>query len=77
MRQARPREIITAWKVSEYPCFPVLEMNTGKYGPKKPAYLNTFHAVQYRVSHREESIKTKQENKQVVEDRIWKYSCRF
>ena len=24
--------------------FPVIEMNTGKYGPEKTLYLDTFHA---------------------------------
>ena len=29
------------------PYFPVLfELNTGKYGPEKTPYLDTFHAVQ-------------------------------
>ena len=27
------------------PYFPVFGLNTGKYGPKKAPYLNTFHAV--------------------------------
>ena len=27
------------------PCFPVFELNTGKYGPEKTPYLDTFHAV--------------------------------
>ena len=40
----------TAWKVSKYgvisgPCFPVFGLNTGKYGPEKTQYLDTFHAV--------------------------------
>ena len=43
----------TAWKVSKYgvvsvPYFPVFGVNTGKYGPKKPPYLDTFHAVKGR-----------------------------
>ena len=25
--------------------FTVFQMNTGKYGPEKPPYLDTFHAV--------------------------------
>ena len=38
------------WKVSKYgvfsdPCFPVCSPNTGKYGPEKTPYLDTFHAV--------------------------------
>ena len=40
----------TAWKWSKYgvssgPYFPVFGLNTGKYGPEKTPYLNTFHAV--------------------------------
>ena len=40
----------TAWNVSKYgafsgPYFPVFSPNTGKYGPEKTAYLDTFHAV--------------------------------
>ena len=41
---------VTAWKVSRYevfsgPYFPAFRTNTGKYGPKKTPYLDTFHAV--------------------------------
>ena len=32
----------TARKVSKYGVF---SPNTGKYGPEKPPYLDTFHAV--------------------------------
>ena len=40
----------TVWKVSKYgvfsgPYFPVFSSNTGKYGPEKNPYLNSFHAV--------------------------------
>ena len=43
----------TVWKLSKYgvfsvPYFPVFRLNTGitrKYGPEKPPYLDTFHAV--------------------------------
>ena len=40
----------TAWKESKYgvfsgPYFPVFGLNTGKYGPEKTPYLDTFHAV--------------------------------
>ena len=40
----------TAWKVSKYGAisglyFPVFSPNTGKYGPEKTPYLDTFHAV--------------------------------
>ena len=39
-----------AWKVSKYgvisgPYFPVLALNTGKYGPEITPNLNTFQAV--------------------------------
>ena len=27
------------------PYFPVFGLNTGKYGPEKPPYLDIFHAV--------------------------------
>ena len=33
----------TGWKVSKYGVF--YGANTGKYGPEKTPYLNTFHAV--------------------------------
>ena len=33
----------TAWKLSKYGVFS--GPNTGKYGPKKTPYLDTFHAV--------------------------------
>ena len=38
------------WKVSKYgvfagPYFPVFGLNTGKYGPEKTPYLDTFYAV--------------------------------
>ena len=38
------------WKESKYGVFsgvyfPVFSPNTGKYGPKKTTYLDTFHAV--------------------------------
>ena len=41
---------ITAWKLSNYgvlsgPSFHVFSPNTGKYGPEKTLYLDTFHAV--------------------------------
>ena len=41
----------TAWKVSKCgvffgPYFPVFGLNTGKYGPEKTPYLDTFHAVE-------------------------------
>ena len=41
----------TKWKVFQYGVssglyFPVFSSNTGKYGPEKTAYLDTFHEVQ-------------------------------
>ena len=30
------------------PYFPVFSSNTGKYGPEKTSYLDTFHAVYAR-----------------------------
>ena len=41
---------LTLREVSKYgvfssPYFPVFELNTGKYGPEKPPYLDTFRAV--------------------------------
>ena len=43
----------TAWKVSKYevfsgPYFPVFGLNTGKYGPGKTPYLDTFHVLVLR-----------------------------
>ena len=43
--------INTARKVSNYgvfsgPYFPLLRLNTGKYGPEKTPYLDAFHVVQ-------------------------------
>ena len=48
----------TAWKVSKYwvfsgSYFPVFSPNTGKYGPEKTPYLDTFHAV---ISRSENNI---------------------
>ena len=42
--------LVTAWKVPKYgvfsgPYFPVFGLNTGKYGPEKTPYLDTFHAL--------------------------------
>ena len=42
--------LFTVRKVSKYevfsgPYFPVFSPNTGKYGPEKPPYLDTFHAA--------------------------------
>ena len=41
---------ISSWKLSKYgvfsgPYFPAFGLNTGKYGPEKTRYLDTFHAV--------------------------------
>ena len=43
-------QMMTAGKVSKYgvfsgPYFPVFGLNTGKHGPEKTPYLDTFHAV--------------------------------
>ena len=43
-------EYCTAWKVSKYgvisgPYFSVFRLNTGKYGPEKNPYSDTFHTV--------------------------------
>ena len=38
-----PWKDYTAWKVSKYGIFS--GPNTGKYGPEKTPYLDTFHAV--------------------------------
>ena len=40
----------TVWKVSKFeafsgPYFPAFGLNTGKYGPEKTPYLDTFHAI--------------------------------
>ena len=40
----------TVWNVSKYvvfscPYFPTFGLNTGKYGPEKTPFLDTFHAV--------------------------------
>ena len=32
------------------PYFPEFSPNTGKYGPEKAPYLDTFHAVDYFIS---------------------------
>ena len=44
------RYLITALKVYKYgifsgPYFPVFGLNTGKHGPEKAPYLDSFHAV--------------------------------
>ena len=33
------------------PYFPVFGLNTGKYGPERTPYLNTFHAVKQIVGY--------------------------
>ena len=45
----------TVWKVSKYgifsgPCFAVFGLDTGKYGPEKTTYLDTFHAVKWLIN---------------------------
>ena len=42
--------LLTVWKVSKYgvfsgPYFPVFSSNTGKYGPGKTPYFDTFHTM--------------------------------
>ena len=49
-KQKKNKQLDTAWKLSKYgvfsgPHFPVLGLNTGKYGPEKTPYLENFHAV--------------------------------
>ena len=39
------KQLFTTWKVSIYGVFS--GSNTGKYGPEKTTYLDTFHAVVY------------------------------
>ena len=44
----------TVWKVSKYGVFsaayfPVFSPNTGKYGPEKTTYLDTFYAVNSKI----------------------------
>ena len=53
----------TAWKVSKNgvfsgPSFPafVFSPNTGKYGPEKTPYLDTFHAVVYRRKRNKKTV---------------------
>ena len=33
------------------PYFPVFGLNTGKYGPEKTSYLDTFHAVSVNTTY--------------------------
>ena len=52
---------VTAWKLSRYgvfsgPCFPVFSPNTGKFGPEKTPYLDTFHAVYVTIVRKRKSI---------------------
>ena len=42
--------ILSKYRVFSGPYFPVFSPNTGKYGPEKAPYLDTFHAVGERVS---------------------------
>ena len=53
-RRCRVSNQITCklWKVSKYrvisgPYIPVFSPSTGKYGPEKTSYLDTFHALCY------------------------------
>ena len=36
---------VSKHRISSGPYIPVLGLNTGKYGPEKTPYLDTFHAV--------------------------------
>ena len=45
--------MFTVWKVSKNrvfsgPYFPVFGLNTGKHGPEKTPYFDTFHAVVWK-----------------------------
>ena len=37
---------MSKYRVFSGPYFPVFGLNTGKYGPEKTPYLDTFHAVE-------------------------------
>ena len=55
-------EIGTAWKLSKYgafsgPYFPVFGLNTGKYGPEKTPYMDTFHTVRSFLSYYSKLLK--------------------
>ena len=50
---------VQIWSFSR-PSFPVFGLNTGKYGPEKTPYLNTFHAVifqTYKDNHKVNLLK--------------------
>ena len=42
-----PDDLYTVWKVSKYGFFSI--PNTGKYGPEKTSYLDTFHTVVFSL----------------------------
>ena len=42
--------ILSKYRVFSGPYFPVFSPNTGKYGPEKASYLDTFRALGERVS---------------------------
>ena len=48
---------VTMWKVSKYVVFS--GPNTGKYGPEKASYLDTFHAVCRSITMKNYTILTK------------------
>ena len=47
---------IQKYGVFSGPYFPVFNPNTGKYGPEKAPYLDTFHAV-YRIGTFKQDVK--------------------
>ena len=50
---------VQIWSFSR-PSFPVFGLNTGKHGPEKTPYLNTFHAVifqTYKDNHKVNLLK--------------------
>ena len=40
--------ILSKLGVFSSPCFPIFELNMGKYIPEKTPYLDTFHAVYHK-----------------------------
>ena len=50
--------------------FPVFSPNTGKHGPEKTPYLDTFHAVGFRLSDIFFIlVETRNEKRENIEDR--------
>ena len=44
------------------PYFRVLRLNTGKHGPEKTSYLDTFHAVSFTISNSSDILAFSQTN---------------